>query len=374
MAPLKVLHLITSLERGGAQTMLVRLLTRLDRARITPVVATLIDGGPCAAALEAAGIQVHGLGMRRGAPSLAALARLRRLVRAERPHLVQSWLYHADLMALAAVLATGVPLAWTLRCANMDLRLYSRQARLVRRVLAWASGCPAAILANSAAGQRFHAGLGYHPRRWEIVPNGFDTDLFRPDEMRRAAARQALGVAPAQVVVGMVARVDPMKDHGSFLAAAGRIAGACAEAVFVLVGAGTETLALPPGLAGRLRALGERDHLETILPALDIMVLASRGEGFPNVIGEAMACAVPCIASDVGDAAAIIADTGAVVPAGDAAALATAVMQLVACGPAERVRLGNAARQRIVAQYALALAVARYEALAADLARADRDR
>lgn len=375
MAPLKVLHLITTLDRGGAQTMLVRLLTHMDRSRFAPVVVTLIDGGSCAAALMAAGIPVHGLGMRRqlgmrrAAVSLAALLRLRRLIRSEQPALLESWLYHADLMALAASLLTGVPIVWNLRCAHMALEHYSRQVRLVRRALAWASGYPAAILANSEAGRRYHAALGYHPRRWEVVPNGFDTDLFRPDAARRAAARQDLGVAPAQVLIGMVARVDPMKDHDTFLEAAVLIAEARADAAFVLVGAGTEALVPPSRLGRRLHALGERDPVETILPALDVMVLASRGEGFPNVIGEAMACGVPCVASDVGDVASIIADTGVVVPPGDPASLAAAVLTLIARGPVERERLGEAARQRIAVHYSLAAAVARFQRLESELAR-----
>ncbi|HUZ71816.1 MAG TPA: glycosyltransferase [Stellaceae bacterium] len=369
MAPLKILHLITTLERGGAQTMLVRLLTHMDRARFAPMVVTLIDGGPCAAALRAAGIPVHGLGMRRGAVSFAALLRLRRLIRSERPDLLQSWLYHADLLALAAALGTGVPIVWSLRCANMALERYSRQVRLVRRVLAWASGYPAAILANSEAGRRYHAALGYHPRRWEVVPNGFDIDLFRPDAERRAAVRGSLGVEPSHFLIGMVARVDPMKDHDTFLAGAAIIAAARADTAFVLIGAGTERLPPPPRLAGGLHALGERAAVETILPALDVMVLASRGEGFPNVIGEAMACGVPCVASDVGDAASIIADTGTVVPPGNPASLAQAVLALLARGPAERERLGAAARQRIAAHYSLAAAVAAYQRIETELAR-----
>jgi glycosyltransferase involved in cell wall biosynthesis len=239
---------------------------------------------------------------------------------------------------------------------------------IVRRILAAASRRPALAIANSVAGRRAHEALGYRPRRWEIVPNGFDTERFRPDPARRRAARQSLGFADAHRVIGMVARVDGMKDHAVFLDAASRVAAREPDARFVLVGAGTEALPLPANLAGVARALGERGAVETLLPALDLHVLASKGEGFPNALGEAMACGVPCVASDVGDAAAIIADTGSVVPPQDAPALAAAILALLARGPQELQRLGGAARARVVARYSLGAMVRRYEEIYAGLA------
>jgi glycosyltransferase involved in cell wall biosynthesis len=361
MPPAKILHLITSLERGGAQTNLAMLVRSMDRARFAPLVVSLIEDGAVAAELAQAGIPVQGLGMRRGMPSVAALLRLRRIIAAERPDLVQSWLYHADLLGLAATAFSGPPLAWNLR--NSEIA----QAKLVRRLLAHLSSWPAAVLVNSAAGQRFHQAIGYRPKRWEIVPNGFDVALFRPDAALRSRERRRLGIAAAQPVIGMVARVDPMKDHATFLAAAEGVAAARGDAAFLLVGAGTERLTLPASLAGRVHALGERANLQEILPALDLMVLASLGEGFPNVIGEAMACGVPCVASDVGDAAAIIADTGTVVPRRDPVALAGAILALLDRGPAELGRLGEAARARVVANYSIEAAVARYETIYAEL-------
>jgi glycosyltransferase involved in cell wall biosynthesis len=367
-APLKILHLITSLDRGGAQTALLRLVQHMDRSRVTSIVVSLLDGGSQAAELEASGITVMGLGMRRGVPSLGALLRLRRIIAAERPALLQSWLYHADLLALiAATLSPTMSFAWNLRCGYMELERYSLQVRVVRRILAWASARPDAVLANSESGRRYHEALGYHPGRWEIVPNGFDTDLFRPDAGHRAGWRNRLGLGDRQPLIGMVARLDPMKDHATFLAAAAEVARS-SDAAFVLVGAGTESLSVPRALGGRLHALGERSDVQEILPALDVMVLASLGEGFPNVIGEAMACGVACISSDVGDAASIIADPTRIVKPRDATALARAILALLACGGEEVARLGLAARQRIVERYSLAAAVARYQTIYDEIA------
>ena len=365
----KILHLITSFDRGGAQIMLTRLATRLDRARFEPVVVSMIDGGAQAQELAAAGVRVLGLGMRRGLPSPGAVLRLRRIVAAERPALIQSWLYHADLLALAA--AGGVPLVWNIRLSTIEGERKAPQLRLLRRILAAASRRPAAIIVNSEAGRRAHAALGYRPRRWEVVPNGFDTDRFRPDATRRREARQRLGFADAQCVIGMFARVDGMKDHAAFLEAASLVAARHPEARFVLAGAGTEFLAAPPALARVLQALGELGDIEALLPAFDVSVLASKGEGFPNAVGEAMACGVPTVASDVGDAALLIGDTGTVVPPGDPPALAAAIAAMIERGPDERARLGATARARIVADYALDAVVRRYEAIYAALARPD---
>lgn len=368
--PVTVLHLITGLERGGAETMLAKLVEGLDPARCRSIVVSMTDEGVLGARLRAAGVPLVTLGLRRGRPTPAALARLLAIMCRERPSVLQSWLYHADLLALVASwMAPGTALAWNLRCSDMELGQYSRQIRLVRRLLAWASGRPAAIIVNSEAGRRFHASLGYHPRAWSIIPNGFDTERFRPDPAARQAWRQRLGLGEGEILVGMVARVDAMKDHATFLAAAALVAAHRPDVAFVLAGRGTESLALPAGLVGRLHALGERDDVAAILAALDLAILSSAfGEGFPNVLGEAMACGVPCIATDVGDSAAIIGDTGLIVPARDPQALAAAILSWLDRDPAARREAGAAARRRIIEHFALPAIVERYASLYEGLA------
>ncbi len=357
----KILHLITGLARGGAQTMLTELVAHLDRSRFEPVVVSLIDGGAQTDAIAAAGVRVMGLGMRPGLPSLAAVRRLRAIVASEMPALVQSWLYHADLLALAA--AQGVPVAWNIRLSSIEGAPHRAQLRVLQRVLALLSRRPACVIVNSAAGRRYHEALGYRPRRWELVGNGFDAARFRPNPESRADWRRRLGIGAAEFAIGMVARVDGMKDHGTFLAAAERVASRRADARFVLIGAGTEHLPVPPGLAQRMRALGERGDVADLLPALDLVALASFSEGFPNAVGEAMACGTACVASDVGEARALIGETGMAVPPRDPGALADAVLGLLARGPDTLATLGAAARARIVDKFSIAAAVRRYEAV-----------
>jgi glycosyltransferase involved in cell wall biosynthesis len=365
LPPITVLHLITGLDRGGAEAMLAKLVAAADPARCRMVVVSMTDEGMVGAGIRAAGVPLYTLGLRRGRPSLTAIVRLLGVIRRERPQVLQSWLYHADLLALlASRLAPGPALAWNLRCSDMELGRYSRQIRLARRVLAMASSRPAAVIVNSEAGRRFHEELGYRPAAWAVLPNGFDTDRFRPDPVARAAWRARLGLADDAFLVGMVARVDAMKDHATFLAAAAQVAERRRDVIFLLAGRGTQCVAPPPILAGRLHALGERDDIAEILAALDLAVLSSAfGEGFPNVLGEAMATGVTCIATDVGDGAAIIGDTGGIVPPRDPMALAARILAWLDRDAAARRKAGEDARRRIVENFALPVIVERYQRL-----------
>ena len=369
---IRIAHVISGLDTGGAEVMLAKLVGAMDRARFSNSVISLTDRGQLGHQIESSGVAVYTLGMRRGRPNILALPRLIRLLRTLRPNIVQSWLYHADLLSTLASKYSGSPiLIWNVRCSNMDLGQYRSLTRWVQRVLAWRSATPAAVVVNSEAGKRQHERLGYRPRRWDVIPNGFDTQRFRPDSSVRSSVRKEWHVQEDAVIVALVARVDPMKDHAAFLEAAQEVAKARRNVCFFLVGKDTQALApavAARGLTERTRILGHRSDIECLLPGVDVLCLSSGfGEGFPNVLGEAMSCGVPCVSTDVGDARSIIADTGIVVPAHDPAALAHAIIDLIDRGPAARELLGRAARARVETEYSLARIVDRYTALYSDL-------
>jgi glycosyltransferase involved in cell wall biosynthesis len=369
---LAVAHLITGLETGGAERMLAQLAARMNRARFRSIVVSLTERGPLGAVIAGSGIPVHALGIRRGLPDPRAVSRLRRVLQEFNPDILQSWLYHADLLGLAARQLGFAPrLLWNLRCTD------SLGSEMVRVLLARCSGRPDAVIVNSEAGRRFHTDkLGYRPRRWEMLPNGFDTDLLHPDPERRALVRVEFGWDESAFVIALPARYHPMKDLPTFLAAAARLAARAPEARFALIGRGHDAgnielanLIAAEGLGERVALLGERDDLYSLYPAFDVVSLSSAyGEGFPNVLGEAMACGVPCVATDVGDAAEIIGDTDAIIPPRDAAALATAWERFAVMTPAQRAERGTAARTRIVERFGLANIVARYETLYEEIA------
>ena len=371
-APLPMVHLISSLGVGGAETALLRLLSRTDRAAWSPRVVSMTDVvEPLGERIRALGVPVTSLGMRRGEPSPAGLARLRRVLARERPTLLQTWMYHADLLGLVA--AAGIcPTVWNVRHSELVPESTRRLTRLSAWLCARLSRRARAIVVGSEAARRAHVALGYHPGRMVLIPNGFDTAVFRPDAAARARVRRELGIAADAPVVGMVARLHPDKGHPLFLEAAVRVAAADLDAVFVLCGGGVTAagLPLPPGLEGRVRLLGVRDDVPAVLAACDVAVSASRSEGFPNAVGEAMACAVPCVATDVGDSALLLGGVGVVVPPRDAPALAAAVVELLRMDPARRQVIGEAARARVAEHFSLAATAARYARLYASIVRA----
>ena len=368
--PITILHLITGLETGGAEGMLARLVTRTDRSRFRSVVVSMTGMGTVGPIIAGAGVPVEVLGIRRGMIDPRGVTRLIRLLRRYRPDIVQTWLYHADLLGLIADRLGYAPrLAWNIRCSDMA------GPGIVRAILGRFSALPETVIINSHVARRFHEGVGYHPRRWDHIPNGYDTTLLRPDEAAGLRMRAALGIDASATVIGLPARYHPMKDHATFLAAAGRQATA-PDIVFMLLGAGIDPAnrdlmrAIEAHrLMPRLRLLGERADMNAVYPALDIATLSSAfGEGFPNVLAEAMACGVPCVATDSGDAAEILDDTGIIVPPRDPQALAAGWQRMIALGREGRRALGLRARARIVENYDLDQVVSRFEALYCQIA------
>lgn len=369
---MKVMHVITGLNTGGAELMLARLLAHSNADRVASSVVSLTDIGPSGRAMAERGIPVRSLGMARGVPDPRALASLTRVMRRERPDVVQTWLYHADLLGgVAAKLAGGIPVAWGIHLGNLAPELNKRSTLLTARACARVSGwAPRAIVCCAESARESHVAYGYRPERMVVIPNGFDLDRFRPDAAARGDVRRALGIGDDAVLIGLVARFDPQKDHGTFVHAAGLVAALRPEVRFVLCGGdvtpGNPTLAAwidAAGIRDRCHLLGRRDDMARIQASLDIACSSSLGEAFPLAVGEAMAAGAPCVVTDVGDSAALVGDTGWVVAPGDAAALAAAIVDAVGTGADGRAARGRAARARIAERFGLARCVGGYEAL-----------
>ena len=353
-----VMHVITGLGVGGAETMLANLAIEEAAAGHPPSIVGLTSGGAVARQLKAAGIPVFDLGMARGRPNLGGILKLRTLIRRFRPAVVQSWMYHANLVATAALGVSGrrarTAHYWGIRCSDMDLGAYGLQFHAVVKAGAWLSRRPDAIACNSEAGIAVHETLGYRPRRFILVDNGIDTARFKPDAAARAAVRKEYGIAPDAPIIATAARVDPMKDYPNLLAALERLPGTTA----IVMGEGTEGLPDKPGL---LR-LGRCDTVPHVLAGADLIVSASAyGEGFSNAIAEGMACGLPAVATDVGDARRIVGLTGTIVDPRDASALAGAIDAFFQ-NPVRR-EAGRAARERIETEFSLDRAVARFRTL-----------
>ena len=353
-----VVHVIVSLVHGGAERTLTRVVPDggrdVDGTR--HIVVTLRDGGAFRPELDARGVGVISLGMRPGPSALLGWWRLVKVLRGCRPELVLTWLYHADLLGTLAAPFAGSPrLVWNLRGTAKLAAGSPWHTRATVRLLALLSRRPWAVAANSRAGRRDHEAIGYRPRRWCYLPNGFDTDVWRAAAQDRVAVRTELGLADDEVTVVMVARTHHQKDHPTLLAAWRQVNAACPDpARLVLVGAGTEELTAASPPEDRILALGSREDVPRLLRGCDLVVLSSAyGEGLPNVIGEAMATGLPAVVTDVGDAARLVDDTGWVVPPGDPDALAAALQAAITLSESARIRQGERARQVIEDRWSL---------------------
>lgn len=376
---IRVTHIINGLDPGGAEIMLASLLSHHDRDAFEPSVISLTDLGMISSRIEAAGVPLSALGMGRDQLNLSKLGTLARRLRRQKPDVVQTWMYHANLAGgLAAYFAGSPPVVWGIHATRLDRERMNWPIRTTITLNAWLSpNIPARIVCCSRESYKFHLMQGYAAEKLCFIPNGFDTDMFHPDDAARVAIRGELGLPDGARIIGLAARFNPQKDHATFIAAAFAYAHSHDDAHFVLCGTNVtwenEELAGligPSGLRDRFHLLGEREDMARITASFDIATVTSAyGEAFPLVIGEAMACGVPCVATQVGNSEAIIGGTGISIPPRDVEALVDAWRRLLSLPTEARRSLGEQARHRIVTSYRLSTITSAYEDTYRALAR-----
>lgn len=369
-APRRVLHIITGLGTGGAETSLLELVRATASRGVQHDVVALTGPGALSEPLQLAGATVTHLGLSRGRISWRAFAALREHARATAPDVVHGWMYHGNLAASALGAHAGRSLVWSVRHALDAWTDESRTRRAIIRASAFASTRPQRIVYNSARSAAQHASLGFSSRHAEVIPNGIDLARFRPDAEARARVRAELGVDERTLLIGLVARVDPLKDHRAFLEAASQMAARDSRVQFVLAGRGTDAttgefadLVASMSLGARLHRLGERRDVAAVFAACDLATLTSRSEGFPNVVAEAMACGIACVVTDVGDAAEVVESREFVVPPRAPTQLAAAWAAWFDRTPAERAAVAERARTRVADRFSLSACASRYLAL-----------
>jgi glycosyltransferase involved in cell wall biosynthesis len=366
------MHIITGLDMGGAEMMLLKLLSA-SREYWQSIVVSLKDEGIIGPAITELGVPVECLRLRSYSSNPARFVSLLRLTRKFRPQVIQGWMPHGNLAASLTQFASriGAPVIWNIRMSLDAVEGEKLTTLGLIRLGALLSRHPAAIIYNSMTGAKQHEKCGYRSAQSAVISNGFDCDVFRPDEGAHSRICEQLGLESSAILIGLVARLHPMKDHFGFLQAASLVSAVHPQARFLLIGKGLAesepTLAKLIGqlnLAGRVLLLGERTDASKLTAGLDIACSSSAwGEGFSNAIGEAMACGVPSVVTDVGDSAYLVGDTGGTVPPRNPDALAQAIGKLIEAGPAKRKGLGMAARRRIESEFSLSRIARRYENL-----------
>lgn len=367
---MRIAFVITSLGTGGAETMLFKLLERLDRGRFCPVVISLTTQGDFGPRLEDLGVPVHTIGMHSGVPSPFGVLRLAGILSTVKPALVQTWMYHADLLGgLASRLARVGPVVWGVRHSDLS-RDHNKWSTLA---VVWlcarlSSTLPARIVSCSERARQIHVAAHYTADKFTVIPNGFEIDRFVPSSEARASVRDELALHADTPLVGHIGRFHPQKNHPGLIEAFKTVRQQRPDVHFLLAGTGVERAnrsfwqrVADAGLEGCCHALGRRDDVPRLMASLDVLASSSHGEGFPNVLGEAMACEVPCVVTDVGDCAELVGDTGLVVPPGDMRGLAKQVLKVLQLPPAQRDGLGRSARERVTANYEIGDVVRRYE-------------
>ncbi len=381
----RVAFVTTGLFRGGAEAMLYKLLAATPSAPGDAMVVSLGPHPPYVEEIEALGVSVISLNFRPPRAMLGPVLRLRRTLARFHPDVVQGWMYHGNIAALLGRPSRQTtPVLWSIRQTVSDLGNEKPMTARLIRLGARLSGQSHRIIYNSRVSATQHEALGYDPRRTVVIPNGFDTTAFRPDPQARERARKRLGIGSDTVIIGLVARAHAMKDHAGFLRAAAALLREGCEVAFVLVGRGVSVD--NPAIAAVLRELdlGSSDRIRLlhevaptgvaeVTPAFDIACSASAwGDAFPNVLGEAMSCGIPCVSTNVGDAAWIVGDCGLVVPPSNPAAMGAALRTLLSMSADERAVLGAMARARVQKEFDINVVAQSYNSLFVDAAESTR--
>ena len=352
--------------------MLYQLAKSHQSAGITAKVVSLVSHGAVKPLLEAEGIEVVDLNFPRGRFSLHGFLALIREIRAWRPDLICCWMYHANIIGtMAAKISGNDPVIWGIHNTTLDKEHSSFTTRFVMRFGGVLSKLPAKIIYCSKNAMEIHQSYGYSKDNAVVIPNGFDVDVFHPDYEGNKKTRLSLNMDTDEPVIGIVGRYNPQKDFPNFIRAAKIIHQKNADVHFLLCGQGLTvqnnelmTLIEQSGIISNLYLLGMHTDMPAIYQSMDLLVSSSSyGEAFPMVIGEAMACGVPCVATDIGDARFMIGDSGLVVPPRDPQALADAVQQLLSLSPTQFNELQQAARQRIVENFSIESIAGRYQQL-----------
>lgn len=374
---IRIVFIITGLDVGGAEMILLRLISKLS-PRFEPYVISLSSVGIIGKRIRDLGVEVCGLNMKSRLPNPLAFLKLVTLIKRINPDVVSTWMYHANLIGgVASWFAGCSSIVWAIHHSNLSPSKNKPITLAVVRLCAWLSHyVPTKIVSCSEVARDIHIGVGYSSEKFIVIPNGIDLTHFKPDPSARESVRSELGLSDSTPLIGLIARFDTQKNHEGFVRSAGLLHAKMPFVHFLLAGSDVErsnsTLVQWVQLAridGYCHLLGSRDDIPRIMAALDILTSSSWGEAFPNVVAEAMACGVPCVVTNVGDSSYIVGETGKTITAGNDSELVAAWESLLSpLSRHDRLVLGQRARTRVSENFELCSVVDRYEAVFASLA------
>jgi glycosyltransferase involved in cell wall biosynthesis len=371
MSKKTVLHVITGLSTGGAETMLFKYLSNTERKKLTHKVVVLTTWGNVADKIQDLGFEIKVLNMKGVGSSILAVFKLALIIYRFKPDVVQSWMYHSDLFAgvIAKMLRVKL-IVWNIRNSSLSERSSKFSTRVIRKICAKISkSVPDLIISCAVSSAKLHQKIGYDNKKIKIIPNGFDPDVFFPSKINRKKIRQEINIDKETIVISLLARFDSQKDHKNFIRAAAIFKNKFKDVIFILCGIDIDfknqdllQWIKDFNLLNNVRLLGKRDDIQDIINASDIVCSSSSfGEAFPNIIGEALLCETLCVVTDVGDSKKIINKTGVTVPPNDSTELYKGWEILSNMEKNEMQKLGIFGRRDIIENYHIRKITSEYD-------------
>jgi len=366
---IKIAHISTSLETGGAEVQLLRLLDKIDKTKFEMIVISLHEETYLADQVRELGVPVYSLRLK---DSPLNIKKAYKILKEFNPDVIHGTMYEGGVVGTLfnKFLPKKPPVIWTVHEGLEHYRQEPLRKQIQLRAWSLISNLPDCMMYVSHLNAEQHLDWGFKNRKAIVLTNGVDTKRFKPNPVARKVIRKSLYIPDDSFVIGITARFHPVKNHVGFLNAAGILSKTYPKVHYMMVGTNidkdnkelTDVIA-KHGLEKNVHLLGNRDDIPDIVNAYDLAALTSLGEAFPLTLGEAMATSIPCVATNVGDNKFIIGDTGRVVPAKDDEALAAAWKELIEMDKEAFKRLGESAYQRTIEKFTLAQQVEQHEEL-----------
>lgn len=366
---IKVIHIISGLNAGGAEKMLYKLLTHTDKQKYRHEVISMTDKSVYGPLIENLGIKVHCLEMKRGIPSLKSILKARKIVK--NAEVIQTWMYHADLLGFIIYKITACKkIIWGIRRSNLDRDKNKLLTLLIVKINSLLSSKVDYIVSCSIEAKKVHIRAGYSKENFIVIPNGFEINTIAGTSELKLKIQNELELNPKDRIIINIARWEKLKDHNNLFSALQSVKLQKKNVKLLLCGLDMESenhelisLINKYELNETILLLGVRNDIPSLLAATEMLVSSSSDEGFPNVIGEAMVSKRPCVVTDVGDSAYIVGDYGIVVSKQNSMRLAEGMLEMLNKSVEQMKYLGDCSRDRIVNNFDIKDITKRFEKL-----------
>lgn len=357
------MHLIPSLGSGGAEAMLTKLITKNKEKNVSMIVVTLLNNDHFYKEIKNSGTKIYKLNIFGGLLGPFKIFYLIKIIFREKPDILQTWMYHCDFIGIfIKIIFPKVKVVWNVRHSNLIKKVDKNTTIHLAKILGFLSFVPNHIICGSQAAAEQHIKLGYKKKKIIVIPNGFDTNIFSPNERLRNNTRKDLGVGENMFLIGHIGREKKIKNQKSLIDAFSSIHIKHKNTMLILIGKGIKEKYSNHPLVKekRIILLNEQKEVQQYLRAFDLFVLPSLSEGFPNVLGEAMSCGVPCVSTDVGDSAKIVGNPNLIAQRNSTINLSDKIQYWLNLTYSEKENLKKVSRERILNFYSIEKVVEMY--------------